>query len=84
MRDPETLPISFITGNGTAMLANRISHFYDLRGPSVTIDTGCSSGLTAVHQACQSIYAGDADVAIAGGSEVMLNREMLAVMAQQG
>ncbi|KAF1835370.1 hypothetical protein BDW02DRAFT_290387 [Decorospora gaudefroyi] len=84
MRDPETLPVSFITGNGTAMLSNRISHFYDFRGPSMTIDTGCSSGLTSVHQACQSLYLGEADVSVVTAAEVMLNRDMLVLMKNQG
>lgn len=84
MRDPETLPVSFITGNGTAMLSNRISHFYDFQGPSMTIDTGCSSGLTSVHQACQSLYSGEADVSVVTAAEVMLNRDMLVLMKHQG
>lgn len=53
IRDPETMPRSMLTRNGAAMLSNRISHFFDLRGPSMTIDTGCSTGLTALHVGCQ-------------------------------
>ena len=43
------------TGDASAMLANRISWFYDLKGPSVTINTACSGSLVALHLACQSI-----------------------------
>jgi acyl transferase domain-containing protein len=43
------------SGNGRAMLANRVSWFYDLRGPSISLDTACSSSLIAFHLGCQSI-----------------------------
>ena len=55
LRDPES-PAKYIgTGIGTSMLANRISWFYNLRGPSVALDTACSSSLSALHLACQSL-----------------------------
>jgi len=55
LRDPES-PAKYLgTGIGTSMLANRISWFFDLRGPSVALDTACSSGLSALHLACQSL-----------------------------
>ncbi|KAM0795830.1 thiolase-like protein [Usnea florida] len=56
-KDPETLPSLGLTGNSTMMFANRVSQFYDLQGPSMTIDTGCSSGLVALHQGCQTIHS---------------------------
>lgn len=49
------------------MQSNRISHFFDLRGPSFTMDTACSSSLVALHQACQSIRNGECKSAITGG-----------------
>ncbi|OTA56670.1 polyketide synthase [Hypoxylon sp. EC38] len=75
-RDPESLPAAFLTGNGTAMLSNRISHFYDLCGPSMSIDTGCSSGLVALHQGCRSIRTGESDTAIVGASSLMLSPDL--------
>jgi len=47
------------TGTGRAMLSNRVSWFFDLRGPSFTIDTACSSSLYALHLACQSLRLGE-------------------------
>jgi len=57
LRDPE-MPAKYLgTGIGTSLLSNRVSWFFDLRGPSVTLDTACSSSLTAMHLACQSLRA---------------------------
>lgn len=42
-------------GSSEAMTANRVSWFFDLRGPSLTLDTACSSSLYALHLACQSL-----------------------------
>ncbi|KAL8936336.1 MAG: hypothetical protein Q9216_004984 [Gyalolechia sp. 2 TL-2023] len=67
------MPAKYVgTGIGTALLANRISWFYDLRGPSVALDTACSSGLTAVHLACQSLRSHESSMALAGGCNLIL------------
>lgn len=49
------------------MQSNRLSHFFDFRGPSFTLDTACSSSLVALHVACQSLRNGEASVAVTGG-----------------
>ncbi|CRJ92526.1 hypothetical protein BN1723_008504 [Verticillium longisporum] len=66
-RDSDTIPMHQATGCAQAMQANRLSHFFDLRGPSYTVDTACSSSLVALHQACQSLRAGESNQAIVGG-----------------
>jgi acyl transferase domain-containing protein/NADPH:quinone reductase-like Zn-dependent oxidoreductase/acyl carrier protein len=56
-----------LTGLARSMIANRVSHLLGLHGPSITIDTGQSSSLVAVHLACESLRRGEADIALAGG-----------------
>jgi acyl transferase domain-containing protein/acyl carrier protein len=60
------------TGSAHSLAANRISYCLNLRGPSVAMDTACSSALTAVHTACEHIWAGRGDTALAGGVTVMI------------
>src|SRR5881394_970769 len=60
------------TGSAHSIAANRISYCLNLRGPSVAMDTACSSALTAVHTACEHIWAGRGDLALAGGVTVMI------------
>lgn len=48
-------------------IANRVSYTFDLDGPSIALDTMCSSSITAIHMACQSIRNGDCNMAVAGG-----------------
>lgn len=61
----------FIHGNDKDHLATRVSYKLNLRGPSMTVQTACSTSLVAVHQACQSLLCGECDVAIAGASSVV-------------
>ncbi|KAI1774242.1 ketoacyl-synt-domain-containing protein [Hypoxylon cercidicola] len=66
-RDSDTIPMHQATGCAYAMQSNRLSHFFDLRGPSFTTDTACSSSLVALHVACQSLRTGESGMAIVGG-----------------
>ncbi|KAI0543496.1 putative polyketide synthase [Xylaria curta] len=63
------------SGSAINMLANRVSWWFDLRGPSVTVDTACSSSLVALDLACQSIWAGDATMGLVCGANMMLTPE---------
>jgi acyl transferase domain-containing protein len=64
------------------MLANRISHVFDLRGPSITCDTACSSSLTAFHLACSSVWRGECQQALVGGANIMLRPEFPIAMSK--
>jgi amino acid adenylation domain-containing protein len=64
-------PVS--AGAGLADIANRVSYFFDLRGPSMTVDTLCSSSLTCIHLAVESLRRGECEVAIAGGVNLSLH-----------
>ena len=61
------------TGCAQSMYANRLSFFYDFHGPSMNIDTACSSALVALVQACQAIESGEIDMALVGGSSITLH-----------
>ena len=60
------------TGTGNCIAANRLSYLFDFKGPSLAVDTACSSSLVAVHLACQSIWTGESEMAVAGGVNVLL------------
>ncbi|MGK7875911.1 MAG: beta-ketoacyl synthase N-terminal-like domain-containing protein [Xenococcaceae cyanobacterium] len=60
------------TGTNPSLTANRISYFFDFRGPSLGINTACSSSLVAVDLACRSLWHGDISLALAGGVQLML------------
>lgn len=62
-----------ISGAAMTMLSNRLSYFFDLKGPSLSIDTACSSSLVAAHYACQSIWNGESSMALVGGANYMLS-----------
>lgn len=70
--DPTIAHPYAITGTATSIIANRVSYFYDFRGPSVAVDTACSSSLVAAHQAVQALRNGECDVAVAGGVNALI------------
>ena len=73
MRGLDSLPQYDITGTARSIMANRVSYFYDWRGASVSVDTGCSSSLVALHQAVQTLRNGDSTMAIAAGTNLLLD-----------
>ena len=62
-----------LTGTGRSFLANRVSYYFDWRGPSEVIDTTCSSSLVAMHNAARAIQRGDCSMAIVGGINIMID-----------
>ncbi|HEX3785338.1 MAG TPA: beta-ketoacyl synthase N-terminal-like domain-containing protein, partial [Pseudonocardiaceae bacterium] len=67
-----------------AVIANRLSHFLDAHGPSVSIDSAQSSSLVAVHLACQSLLTGESDLVVAGGVQLNLLPESLDIADRWG
>ena len=60
------------SGTNPSFASGRVSYALGLHGPAVTMDTACSSGLMAVHQACRSLDSGESDLALAGGVAIAL------------
>ncbi|WP_255298242.1 SDR family NAD(P)-dependent oxidoreductase [Brevibacillus dissolubilis] len=73
-----------ITSNHNAILAARLAYFLNLSGPNMAINTACSSGLVAVHQACMSLRNRECDTAVAAGVNLMLTPQPFAAMSQAG
>ncbi len=72
------------TGSAHSIAANRISYCFNLSGPSLSMDTACSSALTAVHLACESLRAGRCKMAMAGGVTVIITPDGFIGFSQAG
>ncbi|WP_341278224.1 SDR family NAD(P)-dependent oxidoreductase [Paenibacillus sp. FSL H8-0537] len=70
-----------LSGNPSS-IANRVSYFFNLHGPSLAVDTMCSSSLTAIHLACQSLEQGDCELAVAGGVNLSLHPNKYLMLGQ--
>lgn len=81
LRDVHTIPMFSNTGNHDAVHSNRVSYYFDLRGPSFTVDTACSSSVYALHSAVQSIRAGESESAIVGAVHVNLVPDLTVSMS---
>lgn len=69
--DPESFSMATV-GNIKAMIASRLSYIFDFKGPSMMIDTTCSSSLVAIHMACEDLKRGSCKLALAGGVRLSL------------
>jgi epothilone polyketide synthase E len=82
--DPERIDFQMTTGSGRYASSGRLSYALGLRGPSLTLDTACSSSLVAVHLAVRALRAGDCDLALAGGANVLLQPHVTIAYSQSG
>ncbi|MEQ1840023.1 MAG: type I polyketide synthase, partial [Verrucomicrobiales bacterium] len=70
--DPRNVDVHTNSGSTLSIASNRISYLFDLKGPSVSVDTACSSALVAINLACESVWSGEATMALAGGVNALL------------
>lgn len=70
-QDLQTASIFTATGVNPCMFSNRLSYFFGLIGPSVSVDAACASSSYALHLACQSILAGECSAAFVGGAKTL-------------
>ncbi|KAL8665801.1 MAG: hypothetical protein Q9202_001923 [Teloschistes flavicans] len=75
-KDSQQIPKYSATGSSTSILANRISWFFDLRGPSMLVDTACSSAMIALDLACQGLRSGTSNTALVAGANLICSPEM--------
>ncbi|KAI9689893.1 MAG: Type I Iterative PKS [Bathelium mastoideum] len=83
-KDTSNLAKYHMIGTGDAITSNRLSYVFDLKGPSMTIDTGCSGSLVALHQACQSLRMRESNMALVGGTNLILAPDAMVPMSLLG
>lgn len=83
-RDPDYVHRYVTAGSGATNMSNRISHVFDLHGPSFTIDTACSSSVYALHQALNAMETKDCNSVIVASANMVLSPEMHVAAAKSG
>ena len=83
-RDINATPKYLATGTASCMAANRISYFFDLSGPSMTIDTACSSTMAALHQAVVGLQHGGINMALVCGAKLIISPDMFIPSSELG
>ncbi|KAJ5142667.1 Fum1p [Penicillium bovifimosum] len=81
-KDSQAIDRYHVLGTGQFALSNRVSYEYDFQGPSVTLQTGCSSSMVGLHEACQALYSGECDSAIVGGTNLIFAPTMTKTMSE--
>lgn len=81
-KDPSQIPQHHLTGCGDATACGRISYTFDLRGPCLSLDTGCSGGMIGINLACQSLRLGESSMALVAGSNLLLGPDMTIAMSR--
>ncbi|PYH84622.1 hypothetical protein BO82DRAFT_381420 [Aspergillus uvarum CBS 121591] len=71
----------YVLGTGDFALSNRVSYEYDFRGPSMTIETGCSASMVALHEACQALQSGQCSSAIVAGTNLIFSPTLMTSMS---
>ncbi|KAL7629709.1 hypothetical protein AAE478_001232 [Parahypoxylon ruwenzoriense] len=74
-KDPDEAPANTATGSSLSLLANRLSWYFDFKGPSVQVNTACSSSMVAMDLACQSLRTGQSSMALVTGSNLIMSPE---------
>ena len=73
-----------IVSNHNAVLASRIAYLLDFKGPNMVINTACSSGLVAFHEACQSLRLGECDIAVVAACNILITPNSYDTMVKNG
>ncbi|KAF9885007.1 polyketide synthase [Aspergillus nanangensis] len=81
-RDPQDLAKYQLTGCGEAITSGRVSYTFDLRGPCFSLDTGCSGSLVGLHLAVQGLRSRETDMALVGGTNLLLSPDMTIAMSK--
>ena len=82
--NPDSIDAYSATGNAHAVAVGRIAYLLGLRGPAMAVDSACSSSLTTIHLACQSLRLRESDLALAGGVSLILRPETQIAMSKWG
>ncbi|MGZ5558019.1 MAG: SDR family NAD(P)-dependent oxidoreductase [Methylobacter sp.] len=82
--DKDSAPAQAFWGNSAAVIPARISYYLNIKGPAVTVDTACSGSLVAIHQACQTLWTQEIDLALAGAVSLMCTPSFYRTGTQAG
>ncbi|NUZ09760.1 SDR family NAD(P)-dependent oxidoreductase [Pseudoalteromonas sp. McH1-7] len=82
VENPASIDMYTAAGNGIGIASGRLSHALGLHGPSLSVDTNCSSSLTSIHMAAQGLLNGECNLALAGGVNMMLTPAMTMIMCK--